>query len=401
MSINSIPPVQPHYSFGERLLRCAVFQIGVAKGLIERILMWVCSAIAQCTLFPMLFENKRAEEGLRSYQNLGAEVEFLKPKDGMASIHTMLLRSDVLEQKIESFSAKWVKISPTGNNTSPCLLAIIPPENPSQQWHTFEKDLSKLKWPKRDITYNGKVVRAIVTCEDAYSIKESDYHKNLFMNANSASVSFIMLGVRAGFYLGCKQSIRFHDPRGTWKSSGIASEAGYYNDIMRVYEKARETHAANNIWVTSTCGGGPIAAYLKSKVHESGTNFVFENSYSDLYEDFVDPQDCITRSLAHRFKDGLKSRDIAPEHKPEETGFSVVKMWKDLRMSDIGKVMVVTVTNDQRLAPKVAERNIAMARRVNKITYHLSAKAEGPDPHSYRWERDRSAISQGLPFLFS
>ncbi|QLH35354.1 MAG: hypothetical protein HWD61_03675 [Parachlamydiaceae bacterium] len=49
-----------------------------------------------------------------------------------------------------------------------------------------------------------------------------------------------MMARRAGFYLGCKQNFCFYDSRGTWKSTGIASEAGYYNDAKAVFDKIKD-----------------------------------------------------------------------------------------------------------------------------------------------------------------
>src|SRR5256885_1644203 len=94
---------QPSYSLGERILRTSVFQIGVANGTVEWMLMWLYSAITQRSLFPERFDEERAQRGLKSFINLGGEVEFIEPKDGRAKIQVMHLRSADLEEKLHEF----------------------------------------------------------------------------------------------------------------------------------------------------------------------------------------------------------------------------------------------------------------------------------------------------------
>ncbi len=390
------------YSLGERILRTSVFQIGVEKGIFERTLMWIYGVFSQKTFFPKGFDNQRAEQGLHSFIQLGAKIEFITPKDDMAKIHMMHLRSSDLEQRVLSFGAKWEKMTILENGKQKEIFAIIPPVSLDKDWKSFEKHLLKLKWDKRFVTLsNHETKEVMITCENAESIQDKDWHQRLFLHVNSASVSFIMLTRRAGFYLGCKQNICFFDPRGTWKSSGIPSEAGYYNDIVAVYEKVEQHYNPKDIWITSACGGSAPSAYLKSMKHLSGLNFIFENGFSDLKKDFVEPEGFIVKTFANYFWDGLCSRDIKAEDKPSETGFNIPKLWKDLKQTDLGKVMIVSVKNDQRLSPSVAKRNIELAQRINTKVHSLYFESQWKeDPHFDRYFKYPQSRKEALSFIF-
>jgi hypothetical protein len=405
MTIFNFPNFYSHssYSIGERVLRTTVFQIGVAKGVIERILMWFYFAFVQRTCFPEAFNLERAEKSLNSLINLGGQIEFIEPKDRKAKIQVMHLQSADLEAKLHALGASWEKIMIIEEGESKSVLVIIPPQELTEEWHLFEKDLLRLKWNKRNITIkeSEETQEVIVTCENAESIGEEDWHRNLFLHVNSASVSFVMLTRRIGFYLGCKQNICFYDPRGTWKSSGIPSEAGYYNDVSAVFEKRKGKYEPENIWVSSACAGSGANGYLKSLTHGTGVNFMFENGYSNFKRDFVDEESWIVKTFAECFWDGLASKDIAPQDKPRETSFNLFELWEDLELTDIGKVMIVSVTNDQRLSPGVARRNVELAHRINQNVRHISFESElKEDPHFDRYFNYSDARAQVLAFIF-
>src|ERR1700722_10360468 len=139
------------YSFGERTLRTVVFQMGVSKGLFEKCLMSIYNICSQKTCFPKGFDLYRAEQGLKSFITLGAEVEFVFPKDGKATIQTMTLRSVDLERKLNQLGATWEKVTLDEEKS---ILAIIPPVSPTEEWNALEADLLRLKWKKQIITTN-------------------------------------------------------------------------------------------------------------------------------------------------------------------------------------------------------------------------------------------------------
>ncbi len=397
MYLNMRIPSSPSYSLGERILRTAVFQIGVGAGYIERSLMWVYKVFSKMSPFQTVLDTQKAEGALHSYRNLGGQIEFVVPQDGKAKIQILCIKAADLEQKLKRLGARWEKIPQV--SSSP-LLAIIPPAFINEEWRNLEKDLLKLKWKKRTVSMNdGETREVIVTCEDAEAVKSENPH--LFIHANSASVSFTMLTRRVGFYLGCKQDICFYDPRGTWKSSGVASEAGYYNDIKAVYEKVKSHYPPHRIWVSSACGGSAPAAYLKSLTHDQGINFIFENGFTSLYKDYIEQENRLVRYFAKRYRAGLESRDIDPQQKPPETGFNVFELWKELKMTDIGKVIVVNALNDQRLPKAVADRNVALVSRVNSHVHHISFRSTTKDPHIDRYFNYADSRAKALQCIFS
>ena len=194
-----------------------------------------------------------------------------------------------------------------------------------------------------------------------------------------------MLPRRVGFYLGCKQDVCFFMIReghgealGWLQKLVITMISGGICTILAGYHPRR-------IWVSSACGGSGPSAYLKSQVHETGVNFIYENGFSDLRQDYVEPQGWFVTKFANHFWNGLASKDIDERDKPPETGFNVYEMWKNLKMTDIGKVLIVNATNDQRLPPEVAQRNVAHAKKVNSYVHHIQFTSTTKDPHFDRY----------------
>lgn len=384
------------YSFCEKIVRTCVLQMGVYKGFVERLLTRIYEMFNQRTCFPKLFQAKQAEKALAALVNLGAEVQFVTPKDGRACLQMITMRPEALENKLNRAGARWEKVSPS-------QLAIVPPAASSPEWRALERDLLTLKWKKQVVALcDGARKEVIVTCEHADRVPESAYGRNLFLHTNSAGVSFIMLKRRIGFFLGCRQAISLYDPRGTWKSSGIASEGGYYNDIETVYDKAKIGFEPQKIWISGTCGGMSAAAHLKARLQGTGVNLVLENGSVNVKRDWVDPKPWLIRRFATHYWKGLASRDIPAALKPRETGFNIEELWKNVGMSDIGKVMLVSVANDQRLSSQVAQRNLHLASRVSRNVRQLFFKsASKGDPHTDFYFKHSDPAAQALEYFFS
>ncbi|MCE5318125.1 MAG: hypothetical protein LLG04_12300 [Parachlamydia sp.] len=383
------------YSFCEKILRTCVLQMGVYKGRLERLLTRIYEIFNQRTCYPQLFDPRQAERALAALKNLGAEVQFVTPKDGRARLQMLVMRPEALENRLQQVGARWEKVAHR--------LAILPPSINTPQWRALEKDLLTLKWKKETISLSdGSRREMIVTCEHADRVPESEHNRNLFLHNNSAGVSFIMLKRRIGFILGCRQTICLFDPRGTWKSSGIASEGGYYNDIEAVYDKARAGFDPRKIWISGSCGGMSAAAHLKAKLHGTGVNLALENGSVNVKRDWVDPKSCLIRRFATRYWSGLSSRDIPASLKPKETGFNIEELWKNLGMSDIGKVMLVSVSNDQRLSSHVAKHNHQLAQKVSRHVQQLFFKSPSKgDPHTDFYFKYPKAAAQALDFFFT
>lgn len=98
---------------------------------------------------------------------------------------------------------------------------------------------------------------------------------------------------------------------------------------------------------------------------------------------------------------GISSRDIPEEHKPPEVGFNIEKLWQELEMSDIGKVIVIYSDNDQRLPPEVAERTYELAQRINSQSYLVLFHSEwAENPHFDRYFKYSLSRRQVLPLVF-
>ncbi|MDR3624101.1 MAG: hypothetical protein P4L16_03050 [Chlamydiales bacterium] len=369
-------------SLGERFLRTAFFQHGVENaGWFEKMLITIYSVFSQLTLCPKLFDRERAERGLHSFVNLGAKAQFVVPSDRQASVHMMSLKAKDIKDRIERAGGLWQKIKiQDADGQERSILAILPPENCNTNWCALEDDLRRL-WKKKNVVVDGIEREVIVTCEFADVLKEDDYHSKLFLHSNSAGVVSMMLTKRAAFYLGCMQDICFFDPRGVWKSRGIASEGGYYNDIKAVYDEISEQYNPENIWVTSACGGCPSAASLKTRVSRR-VNFIFESAFTKL-ADFRPGR--FDRWCLRRYQKGVLSQDIEDAKKPKETSFGMEQLWEEHGFSDLGKVIVVSPVNDDRLDPHVSQKVEDLVRRVNEHVLVVGFESEAKSTHGDRY----------------
>ena len=390
------------YSCGERILRTAVFQSGVSNdGLLEVFLIKIYKIFAQMTCCPRDYDSQRAERGLQTLRRLGANEKYIYPADGKAKIHMMTMSSSKLEAKIEHHGAKWKNLTILESGKERSILAIIPPQTPSKDWENFEKDLRHLKWNKQRVTTSDHAkLEVIVTCKNADKINEEDWHQKLFLYINPPDDYFVMSARRIGFYMGMKQNVCLYDERGKGKSKpGKASEGGYYNDGMAVYDEIKRDFDPKNIWIGGFCGGCQTAAYLKTKTHETGVNLILENFSSDIKRDFADRELCPARTFANLFWRGLLSRDIPEAYKPAENGLNVQGLLEKLKYSENGKILVISAKNDQRLPEEVAKRNVEMARKINK-TAHVCFESEVKDPHSDVYFKYPEPASQAIDFIF-
>lgn len=374
------------YTFGERIFRTAVFQIGVAHNCLEKFLINLISMCLQKTCRPNVLDPRRAEKGLALWKRLGSTEFTAIPQDGQAKIQGVFWRAETLENILKSHGAKWEKIVINDDGEEKEILAIIPPKNSNLTWQALENDIKKFQWPHRQVTtIEGDTLDVIVTCSEAEELMPEDFNTKIFLHSNSASVSYIMLKRRASFYIGMKQDLCFYDPRGTLNSTGVASEGGYYNDILAVYEKVRNSYSAEQIWVSGACLGCSAAAFLKAKTEES-FNLILENGFVDFKRDFVGNENLIARIFAKKYWKGLFAKNNSPSLKIQETGFSIESMWKDVKPSGlIGKIVMVGVENDQRLPPIVRNRNLSVAKKVSETVYPILFSSPDRDPHFDRY----------------
>jgi len=392
-------PILPHqpvlYSYPDRLLRLCVFQAGIYSqgypGWFERIIHRIYLVFSKCVCSSKLFNAEIAQERLNNFQTLGAEVEMIVSSG--AQIQTISFRASEFRAKLEGFGASWDKRNVEGKE----VLAITPPAEQPGSWQAFEAQMiARFKWEKLD---SG----LIITCKDASSINLEQSPK-LFVHCNSASTVSCMLGSRIGFWLGCGQDICLYDPRGTWNSSGVPSEGGYYQDADAVlqHEIGKGDHNMSDVWVTAACGGSCVAGYLKKEHHAEGINMMVESGYVNLNEDFVAHQAAPVRWFVNRYHTALYNRIIDVEG-PRETGFKMDTLWEDLKKHESSRVVVIYPENDEYLpTPATPDKMVTLAKKVNyqgnvsKISF-LSTKKY---PHRDRFYDYNGATTQVLQSVF-
>ncbi len=134
------------------------------------------------------------------------------------------------------------------------------------------------------------------------------------------------------------------------------------------------------MWVGGSCGGAPVAAYLKRLLHGQGVNFFAEQSFPDL-DDFVKP---ISPFFAPRIKGCLADRSLPQDmkHRPPTCQFGIEKLWKDLQVSVRGKFVLVQVKDDEHIDEKAYERYLALARRINGTVKHILYSSTSEWGHS-------------------
>lgn len=358
-----------YFSFPERLLRLCYFRSAVSQeDYLERVINFFCDTFNITSWCTERFDPEISKKTLEVSKWMGAHEDYVATLDGNGMIHTIILQAKTLEERINAHGGAWQKIKIDQKT----VLAVLPPDHPSSEWDSFEKNcLLMMGWRKEIILLpTGEQKEAIITCEHADLIEECDSYKLCFIYCHTNSHSFIGDRERAGFYLGMKQNICFFDHRGVGNSKGIPSEVAFYLDIEAVYDQLMKTHpySAENLWVGGFCAGAPVAAYLKAKLHEQGINFFAEQSFSDLKRDFIETRNLLIRWMGRRALGGLKSPDIPLDlpQRPNEYEFSIERMWANLPYETKGKVVILHTINDKVLPDKVRFQFVKVAQHVNQ-----------------------------------
>lgn len=373
------------YGLFERVFRTTVFQIGVIQsGWMEKVFIYGYKAIATCRPCPSVFNQARDKEALHWMKGLGAEERFLTTSDGRSKIHVVRARASALEKKINSFGGTWV--------TDKGDLVIVPPKKGEKDWANFEQQvlLSGTGWQKRH--RDG----AIITSSGADLIYPKAF---CFFHFHSPGMSMFQDRERLGFYLGMKQDVCFFDHGGTGSSIGIPSEGRYYLEAEAVWDLLKREYSPHQIFLTGTCGGAAVAAYMKKKLHSSGVHFIGEQSFVDLKKSMVDPQGIIPAAFAAWTWGALKGRDLI--ERPLEDGFSTESKWSTLPFSRYGKVILIHSQEDQTLQRGEAERYFALAKRVNESVVKIPFSIPNTNPHNELCLKDRAIHSPLVKAIFS
>lgn len=360
--------------YGRRILSLCVFQHAENAGQFERTMIRVYKFFSQGVCSPG-YESKRAKKGWEILERLGAKTSDIIVENH--SINAMEWDPKDLEEKIKNLGGSWDRATLIDGQK---VFAIQPPENPSEEWKILELNLLKI-WPKKD--------GIIITCASADEINDDE---KLIIQVNSASTSYIMMREKMAFYIGCKQKLVCFDPPGTGLSKGIATEGSYYAAIKAIFEEFASSYSPEHVWVCGACLGCTSAAYLRSEI--PNINLILENGFVNLKEDMVKPEGSFVYWFAKRFWNTLQQND------PKESGFDISKLWESSVYSSIGKIIVVSVENDQRLSKAVTNHLIEKARQINEKVFHVHYQSFEKNPHFSRFEKRPQIRKEVLHYIF-
>lgn len=340
-----------------------------------------------CGQYPCGIDPVIADRSRNRFVSLGAQCRFVMPRDGNGCIQMMTFKSSDLENKINHLGGKWERIFVNDQET----LAIIPPPNPREAWRSFKEELSHFRWKEED--------GIIITCDFADAIP-TEHQKQCFLYAHTPNYSFTSEWEKAGFYLGAKQDICFFDNGNIWENEWRpVSEESFYLEIDAVYENIKDDYKVQDLWVGGGCGGGPVAAYLKQRLHGEGVNFFVESSFPDIADFNVDaftkPLE-FTKFFAPYIK-GCLSIPLEMDDSPPACQFSVERLWQDLPKNDEGKIILIQVQDDEHISNEASERYLHLAQKVNAKVEHILFTSELQWRHSdsfYHYSLERRKFFQ-------
>ena len=363
------------------MLRIPIFRLALMEHWVSCRIMNIGRAFSQRTLCPIPFDSQRAELSLQRFLSLGAQQHFVIPRDGQGKIHMMTFCARDLENKIKELGGAWERLDIAKHGENPqIVLAITPPHDhlSNQLWIELEEKILSFGWKKRE--------NLIITCEDADLISEKDYFRYCFLYTHSTSSSFTSDWKRAGFYLGAKQDLCFFNNGNIWKSSGrpSPSEETFYLDIEAVYNRIKDNYSPQNIWVGGSCGGAPVAGYLKMLLHEEGVNFFAEQTFPHL-RDFVS-HPLVPQFFSSRVPSCLNSRELPLDmpNRPPACQFSVENLWKNLERyeGEGGKFILVEVNHDEHIPSEAYARYLKTARRINDKVFLIQFDSQADWHHA-------------------
>lgn len=362
--------------YGRKILRLCVFQHPENGGLFERSIYKVYKFFTQgiCSIG---YEPDRAKRGWAILEQLGAKSSDIHV--GNHSINAMEWDPKDLEEKIKKLGGSWDRFTLIDGQK---VFAILPPKNLSEEWKTLELSLLKF-WSKKE--------GMIITCNSADEVNDDE---KLIIQVNSASTSYIMMRDKMALYIGCKKKLVCFDPPGTGLSKGTATEGAYYAAIKAVFERYANSFSPENIWVCGACLGCSSVAYLRSQI--PNINLILENGFVNLKEDMVKPEGRFVYWFAKRFWNALSIF----EGDAKEFGFDIAKMWESSVHSPTGKIIVVSVKNDQRLSQDVTNNLIRKARQINEKVFHVNYQSSEKDPHFSRFEKRPQIRKEVLHYIF-
>lgn len=362
MSLQPPQGVIVPYSWIAKILKIPVFRLALGDDLISRIIIFVHNFFSRLCKGGSFrsFDPEIAQRSVDRFVALGAKIHFVTPRDGRGQIQMMTFKAEDLEEKVKAFGGAWERRTVQGRQ----VFAIVPPEQAGPDWINFKEKLSHFHWKEEE--------GMLITC-DCADVIPINAEKQCFLYTHSTSISFASDWKRAGFYIGAKQDFCFFDNGNTWKNSGRSvSEESFYLEVEAVYDKVKDEYPINRLWVGGSCGGAPVAAYLKRLLHDQGINFFAEQSFSDL-DDFVKP---ISPFFAPRVKGSLSDHALPQnvQDRPSACQFGAAKLWENLARYEgpkKAKFILVQVRDDEHIKPEAYQRYLDLAKRINTDVKHL------------------------------
>lgn len=358
-AISSPHVITPNPLLG-KVLKVPIFRLAMGHDLVTRVIICAFKVFISICSFSLSFfkgfDAQRAEKSLERFIALGATNHFITPKDGLGKIQMMQLKAEDLEDRIHALGGKWEKTTCDTQH----VFAIIPPKRPSASWHEFKEMLSHFHWKEE----NGMIITS-KTC-----LADTDQAlPKCFLYTHTTSSCFTSDWKRAGFYLGAKQDICFFDNGNIWKNTNRpVTEESFYLEIEAVYDQIKDQYRAQDLWLCASCGGGPVAAHLKRKLHNKGVNFVLEQGFINL-EDFSQP---FQSFITPRLKGILNAKN--PSDHDLVHHFSIESLWSSLpKYSGLneGKVINVYVKHDEFIKEDDSLKFFNLAKRVNQSVYQI------------------------------
>jgi hypothetical protein len=375
-----------------KILKVPVFRLALGNDPFSQLLISVYNFFSR--LWPgqsrsfRSFDPAIAERSVDRFVALGAQTQFVVPRDGRGEIQMMTFKAQDLEKRIVAAGGSWERRVIEQRE----VFAIVPPEKEGADWFNLKEKLSHFGWREEQ--------GMLITCDCADAIPD-DAPTQCFLYTHSTSGSFASDWKRAGFYIGAKQDFCFFDNGNTWKNNGRPpSEESFYLEIDAVFDEIANRYPMDQLWVGGSCGGAPVAAYLKRRFHDQGINFFSEQSFADL-NDFVEP---ISPFFAPRVKGCLNDQPLPEdmEHRPPACQFGVAKLWENLPRYEApgkGKFILVQVRDDEHIKPEAYQRYLHLAHKINADVKHLLYSSTSNWHHSddfFRYETPRRQFVQAV-----
>ncbi len=387
-----------------------IFSFGVYNNCGQRTIIEIFKWTPCDTNTRSAFDPNRLKESIRTLEGIGATSFTLKPNDGLSEIKGMTLKRQDLKTKIEQMGGEWVedirldhipghhqghtyKASGLGSmfNGTDSKYDIIRLGNPAKvfEWSKFYTEVltkevtNKQTGEKERICNMGWKIITIKDGDLEYPALMTAHWKNnkdakrpvdqCFLRCHSPTESYAFERKWIGTHLGqLRGDVCIFDTRGTYESTGVASEGGYYMDVRRVFEHlmVKERYASKDIWAVGFCLGGAVAADLKRVAPD--VNYVPVNSFESLYDTLLQQSFPINR-LAAWAVDDVRAEEEEITTRVEQDSFNTAGKLASIPTKG-GISFVVNTDTDTVVSPEAHQKLFDAASSCSMYAEHMLAK---------------------------